>query len=116
MAWDRIRDEEFIPTSSNARLAAVSAVLLDRRIVASGASFGIRWAIARLFSDENWIGPFLSIKYGATAKLTAGGAGAIGLLASDAASYVNDLALPVDRGLSSSLPFARPTQLGQTIF
>ncbi|WP_313806561.1 SDR family NAD(P)-dependent oxidoreductase [Sphingobium sp.] len=41
---------------------------------------------------------------------------AIAFLASDDASYVNGHALVVDAGLSSSHPFAKPRQLGETTF
>lgn len=40
----------------------------------------------------------------------------IAFLASEDASYINGLALPVDGGLSSSLPFAQPRRLGQSSF
>jgi NAD(P)-dependent dehydrogenase (short-subunit alcohol dehydrogenase family) len=41
---------------------------------------------------------------------------AIAFLASEDASYVNGHALVVDGGVSSSLPFARPPQLGRTSY
>lgn len=41
---------------------------------------------------------------------------AIAFLASDAASYINGQALAVDGGLSSSLPFSRPPELGKPAF
>jgi NAD(P)-dependent dehydrogenase (short-subunit alcohol dehydrogenase family) len=41
---------------------------------------------------------------------------AIAFLASDAASYINGHALIVDAGLSTSHPFAKPRQLGETTF
>jgi NAD(P)-dependent dehydrogenase (short-subunit alcohol dehydrogenase family) len=43
-------------------------------------------------------------------------ASAIGFLASEGASYINGQAIPIDGGLSSSLPITRMPRLGQTAF
>lgn len=69
--------------------------------------------LARTKGRESQIGQLNPLRRGGEPHEIAS---AIAFLASEEASYVNGHALIVDGGLSTSHPFARPRQLGETTF
>ena len=94
-------------TGSNIRVNAVCPGLIETGMTQS------LYDNARARGREHQIGQLNPLRRGGRADEIAQ---AIAFLASDDASYVNGQALAVDGGLSSSHPFARPRQLGETTF
>jgi NAD(P)-dependent dehydrogenase (short-subunit alcohol dehydrogenase family) len=68
---------------------------------------------ARAKGREDQIGQLCPLKRGGEALEVAR---TVAFLASDDASYVNGQAIAVDGGLSSSLPFQKPPQIGRSTF
>jgi NAD(P)-dependent dehydrogenase (short-subunit alcohol dehydrogenase family) len=94
-------------TGSNIRVNAVCPGLVETGMTRE------LYERARAKGKEQFIGQLNPLQRGGVPSDIAC---AIAFLASDDAAYVNGHALVVDGGLSSSLPFARPSKLGETRF